>query len=334
MTTMRKLALMSSLMIGLTGCGHVSAKHPGSSPSNKSTAPRISISLPAPSLATTHPVQYLDQYNQYAMAQFLRQNRGSIPGVATTGFLAGTFTLPALNGPLLHRYGGPPIPPTPAAAGIHLSFPTSGTIQGVSRFVAGTYSVLHRAGEFPNLSASVFQAGVVAAARGVMLSESNDPAAAFLAMLGPSTLNGQTESQQVAQGLQTDYGPHGFGANRTYVYTAWVTMAAPPTHLLTTPIVQEPDWGAEGAALPKGFPSPTLMTLENAMTLHAVFSQKYSAAGKTVLLIDNVSVPITQMTMAYVPGHTHPGQWVVFSEQFGTPHYAWEYTVPATRDKA
>ncbi|PSR20937.1 MAG: hypothetical protein C7B47_17635 [Sulfobacillus thermosulfidooxidans] len=332
-------AVGTMLLAGVvTACGPTHESHSPTSQTVKSTAVNDLVPVPAtprPShrLALTDPAQYIQQYNTWQMDQMLATHRASNPGVLLTGPGAGTFTLTALNGVLHQRYGGPILPASLTAAGIHQAFPTDGTIQGLSHFVHATYTPLIQAGLFPHMAFSVYQQAFTTAAAYALDAVGNDPAALMTTGLGPARWPG--ESRPLAAALAQTIGgsyraSNGVAALREYTYDAWGTMSPVPAQVAQSSLIQEPDWSGEDITLPTGLPAPTwTMLLEHPMTVTFVRSQKYTAHHKTVVLINHVSVPVTQALLAFMPGNHHAGRWFVVTEQFGTPQYQWEYTVPS-----
>lgn len=308
------------LASGLAGCGTPQAA--GQTVTKKPETPKTTaapmVAAPPLSEAKTNPVAYITQYDEHGMEEMLHQYAADIPGVALTGPNAGTFTLQALNGPLHQKYGGPLVPATLAAAGVHIpNLPPNNSVLGIHGVVQKASAKISKL--FPGMSEAVFQAGLEQAATFENWGNGNDPAKVLLTMLGPvhSTTSSTTGVESLEQsGLAADYSASptlGNAPQRQYTYDAWAQILMPHAHQ-SWAITAIP-WKLMDGVLPPGMPAPRwTMELDNVVQAHKVFAtwdHGQYRAGMT-------SYTVPQIILSYFSNGQGGGAWFVVDAQSST----------------
>ncbi|WP_430626555.1 hypothetical protein [Sulfobacillus thermotolerans] len=271
-----------------------------------------------------------EQYDEHGIDVMLQQEAANIPGVALTGPNAGTFTLTALNGPLQKKYGGPTVPATLTAAGVHIpNLPANGSVQGVTAFVKALWPVIEAHHAFPGMTQAVFEQGVEVAAEFANAENGNDPAATLKLVLGPAhpTVSNVTGLQSFGSGIEPDYTTSmtlGNAPQRQYTYSAWTQVLTPTTK---TQGVLAANWETEGGVLPNGMPAPEWsMVLANVIQVHKVFAtwdhSKYEVGNQYYLE--------SQIQLEYMSNGKGSGQWFVADSQaVARSHVVGVYSVQA-----
>ncbi|PSR21555.1 MAG: hypothetical protein C7B47_17250 [Sulfobacillus thermosulfidooxidans] len=322
------------LASGLAGCGtpqaagQTATKKPGTP---KTTAAPM-VAAPPLSEAKTNPVAYITQYDEHGMEEMLHQYATDIPGVALTGPNAGTFTLQALNGPLQKKYGGPTVPATLAAAGVHIpNLPPDNSVLGVSAFVQAEYPRLQTYHMFPGMSEAVFQAGLEQAVAFENWGNGNDPAKIFLTMLGPvhSTTSSTTGVESLEQaGLAADYSASptlGNAPQRQYTYDAWGQITSPRAQHFAVDAIP---WKLMDGVLPPGMSTPRwTMELDNVVQAHAV----YATWDHGQYRVGMTSYTVPQIILSYFSNGQGGGAWFVVDAQSSTHSQASDVHVIKTQ---
>ena len=328
--------VLAMLVAGVAGCGTQPSSAPPPKPMthHKKHKTHQKPATLSRALAKTNPVGYVERYDQNGIQAMLKSEAQYIPGVPLTGPNAGLFTLAALNGPLQKRYPGPTIPPTLAAAGVHLTVPANNSIIGVQAYANAVWPTA--ASWFPGMTEAIFEQGIETMAKAGNAVIGNDPAQELLYVLGPYEPNGQGDHAKSGHGtlaqLMTEKNTavfEDYSANPTlanapqhqYTYAAWTTIVPPPAsafvhgQLSLTAYFEPLYWNlpSQGTGvtansnLPPGVTVKWGMLVNDGIRAHEVFSSIYH--GKFDVIEDVWTVP--QMQVAYVVNPNGQGQWFV-----------------------
>lgn len=272
-------------------------------------------SLPKLSVPVTHPLSYINAYNEQAVDAFMESKKVSAqnPGIPASGPNAGLETPAMMNSPgMLKMWPGPLYPDTLAAAGIAGNFPSYGTVQGVNSYANATWSSVEK--YFPGMAESIYKQGLYTAAEYYINLLGQNPMAEVMQTPGPWYKDDSGDKpaiQAVAGGYIGGNGSSRFSA----VYNAWARV---PVAGMSSSFVPVNDSNLYLDGYPKALRSeltaPWGFELDNFVQVLTVVGQlsgnhinytEYNRVGKNTQLF-------------YVMDHQGRGKWVVYYGTFGS----------------
>lgn len=201
----------------------------------------LAVNTPTPPLFAVPPpqsghiFQEMAQINQTYIAWADRQIAKQVPEIPATGPNAGTLTPAILNSPaVMAKWGGPPVPVSLAAAGVHLppGTPADGSIVGMTPQRLRT---MVRHAHIPGLTVRLLREAITTASRYFIVWNGNDPvgsihylnAYAMHAALDQNALD--NEGNPLIDVFTRSPSQGGMLLSREVAYRQWVSLTGIPS---------------------------------------------------------------------------------------------------------